>query len=76
MALVEATAAGRCGHCGRALLLPVLREVDANGPSGRALARCARCGSPNVVQTTVDATAARRAAALRFVTRGASRPWR
>jgi DNA-directed RNA polymerase subunit RPC12/RpoP len=75
MALVQATATERCGHCGRALLIPLLREVGGStGAAPRALARCARCGSRNLVQPTDDPTAARRAAAISFVTRGAGRP--
>jgi len=75
--LVQATPAQRCGNCGRALLIPVLREVSApTDAPARALARCARCGSPNLLPAGTDPTAARRAAAISFVTRGAGRPWR
>ncbi len=73
MTLVQATAANRCGHCGRALLIPLLREVappDGDG-TARSLARCARCGARNLVVSTADRTAAQRAAAISFVTRGA-----
>ena len=75
MPLVQATAAERCGHCGRALLIPILREVSSppQGGAPRALARCARCGSRNLLQPTADPTAAQRAEAISFVTRGVSR---
>ncbi|HZU04809.1 MAG TPA: hypothetical protein VFB73_02465 [Chloroflexota bacterium] len=78
MQVVQATAAGRCGRCGRALLIPILREVRAPTPGGpaRMLARCLRCGSRNLVVPTEDPTAAQRAAAISFVTRGAPRPRR
>ena len=77
MALVQATAGERCGRCGRALLVPLLREVAASeGAAPRTLARCARCGSRNLVRPAIDRTAAQRAAAISFVTRGAARPWR
>jgi DNA-directed RNA polymerase subunit RPC12/RpoP len=75
--LVQATAGERCGHCGRALLIPLMREVaGTDGQAGRALARCARCGSRNLLGPASDPTAERRAAAISFVTRGAARPWR
>jgi len=75
--LVQATAGERCGHCGRALLIPLMHEVAGpNGEAARALARCARCGSRNLLGPASDPTAERRAAAISFVTRGASRPWR
>ena len=76
MPVVQATAANRCGHCGRALLIPILREVNPppEGGAPRAWARCARCGSRNLVVPAVDRTAAQRAAAISFVTRGAARP--
>ena len=75
MPLVQATDAGRCGNCGRALLIPLLREV-APAPGGggaRALARCARCGSRNLMRPIPDHTREQRAAAIGFVTRGAPR---
>jgi DNA-directed RNA polymerase subunit RPC12/RpoP len=75
--LVQATAGERCGHCGRALLIPLMREVaTTDGEAVRALARCARCGSRNLLAPPSDPTAERRAAAISFVTRGAARPWR
>ena len=70
MALIQATPAGRCGHCGRALLIPTLREVASPDDAPRTLARCAWCGSANVVVAGVDHIAAQRAAAISFVTRG------
>ena len=74
MPLVQATAADRCGQCGRALLIPLLREVDpVDGGAARALARCARCGARNLLTPTTDRTARQRAAAISFVTRGAPR---
>jgi hypothetical protein len=75
MPLVQASATDRCGHCGRALLIPILREVSAplEGGPGRVLARCARCGSRNLLASGVDHTAAQRAAAISFVTRGVTR---
>lgn len=75
MALVQATAANRCGQCGRALLIPLLREVPSPATRGteRALARCARCGAHNLVEAVPDKTAEQRAAAISFVTRGAPR---
>ncbi|HEY7068297.1 MAG TPA: hypothetical protein VII06_43010 [Chloroflexota bacterium] len=75
MALVQATEAGRCGNCGRALLIPLLREV-VPGPDGavaRALARCARCGARNLMRSAPDRTREQRVAAISFVTRGAPR---
>ena len=75
MPLVHASAAERCGRCGRALLIPIMREVSTveNGAPPRALARCARCGTRNVLTPAVDRAAAQRAAAISFVTRGAPR---
>ncbi len=78
MPLVHATAAERCGQCGRALLMPILREITPARPgeAPRMLARCARCGTSNVMPPATDRTAAQRAAAISFVTRGAARPRR
>jgi hypothetical protein len=74
MPLVQATAADRCGQCGRALLIPILRELDPAGSGpGRALARCARCGARNVMSASADRTRAQRVAAISFVTRGTPR---
>ncbi|HLH27048.1 MAG TPA: hypothetical protein VK066_31400 [Chloroflexota bacterium] len=75
MPLVQATEAGRCGNCGRALLIPLLREVApaADSATGRALARCARCGSRNLMRAAPDRTRDQRVAAIGFVTRGAPR---
>ena len=75
MPLVQATEAGRCGNCGRALLIPLLREVapPSSGTGPRALARCARCGSRNLMHPVPDHTREQRAAAIGFVTRGAPR---
>jgi DNA-directed RNA polymerase subunit RPC12/RpoP len=74
MSLVQATDAGRCGNCGRALLIPLLREVaPPSGGAARALARCARCGSRNLMHPIADHTREQRAAAIGFVTRGAPR---
>lgn len=75
MPLVQATEAGRCGNCGRALLIPLLREIApaASGAPARALARCARCGSRNLMCPTPDRTREQRAAAIGFVTRGTPR---
>jgi DNA-directed RNA polymerase subunit RPC12/RpoP len=72
---VQATDAGRCGNCGRALLIPLLHEV-APGPGGapaRTLARCARCGSHNLMCPMPDRTREQRVAAIGFVTRGTPR---
>ncbi|HZS01001.1 MAG TPA: hypothetical protein VFE37_19940 [Chloroflexota bacterium] len=75
MPLVQATDAGRCGNCGRALLIPLLREVAPapGGTAARALARCARCGSRNLMHPVPDRTREQRTAAIGFVTRGAPR---
>ena len=75
MPLVQATDAGRCGNCGRALLIPLLREVvpAADGAAARSLARCARCGSRNPMRPAPDPTREQRVAAIGFVTRGAPR---
>ena len=74
MPLVQATAADRCGQCGRALLIPILREVaQPAGRTSRALACCARCGARNLVTPGTDRTAKQRAAAISFVARGAPR---
>jgi DNA-directed RNA polymerase subunit RPC12/RpoP len=75
MPLVQATEAGRCGNCGRALLIPLLREVApvSDGAAPRSLARCARCGSRNLMHPAPDRTREQRAAAIGFVTRGAPR---
>lgn len=62
----------RCPQCGRALLLPLLREVtppdDPQRP--RVLVRCAYCGKRSLLRGEADPLAAQRAAALSFVTRG------
>ena len=75
MALVQATTANRCGQCGRALLIPILREIPASpqAGAGRELARCARCGARTVMAPRTDTTAEQRAAAISFVTRGTPR---
>jgi hypothetical protein len=75
MGLVQASAAERCGQCGRALLIPILREVPASDLEGapRALARCAWCGARNVLVPRADPTARQRAEAISFVTRGVPR---
>jgi DNA-directed RNA polymerase subunit RPC12/RpoP len=75
MALVLATEAGRCGNCGRALLIPLLREIApaTDGTAARALARCARCGTRNLMRPAPDHTREQRVAAIGFVTRGAPR---
>jgi hypothetical protein len=75
MALVQASTANRCGQCGRALLIPILRELPptSQGGDGRSLARCARCGANNIMAPPTDTTAAQRAAAISFVTRGTPR---
>ena len=74
MPMLQATTADRCGQCGRALLIPILREMaPEGGGTARSLARCARCGARNLVTPGTDRTAEQRAAAISFVTRGAPR---
>ena len=75
MALVQATEGGRCGNCSRALLIPLLHEVGPapDGSAPRALARCARCGSHNLMLAATDRTRHQRVAAISFVTRGTPR---
>ena len=78
MQLVQASPSERCGACGRALLIPLLRDVSDgdDAAEARVLARCAWCGSRNRLGASADPTAAKRAAALSFAIRGAPSPRR
>lgn len=72
MALSIPMRSARCPHCGRALLLPLLREVANPGDPQRprVLVRCVYCGKRSLLRGEADPLASQRAAALSFVTRG------